>query len=126
MAWKIGMLEDEDIVSVVTSGIMDKGHIIQMCAETIAFGRERGTSRYLVDHRKMAPGSYLSSMDIDRLPLLLNGVGEDRRNRVAVVISPENQRKDDSVFFESVVHNRGCPLKVFTGKNPALEWLTQE
>ena len=126
MAWTIGMSDDDAIINVVTSGIMDKGNIIQMCAETIAFGREHKTTKFLIDHREMMPDSGISAMDIYRLPMLLTEAGGEHTNKVAVVISPESKEKNAFEFFETVYRTNGHPFKVFNEEFQALEWLSQK
>lgn len=126
MAWTIGMSDDDAIINVVTSGIMNKGHIIQMCAEAIAFGREHGTTKFLIDHREMMPDSTISLMDIYRLPMLLTEAGEESTNKVAVVISPEKKKKNGFNFFETVYRTNGHPFKVFHEEFQALEWLSNK
>jgi len=125
MAWTIGLSDDDAVINVVTSGIMTKGHIIQMCAEAIAFGKKHEATRFLIDHREMMPDSTISSMDIYRLPMLLTESGEERENRVAVVISHQ-EKKNGFDFFESVYRTNGHPFKVFRGEMQALEWLSHE
>jgi hypothetical protein len=122
MAWTIGMSDDDAIINIVTSGIMNKGHIIQMCAEAIAYGREHTTTKFLIDHRDMMPDSTISAIDIYRLPLLLTG--DEHTNKVAVVISQENNKKGGLGFFERVYRTNGHPFKVFFEEFQALEWLS--
>lgn len=123
--WKIGMLEGKDIVNVVTSGTMNRGHIIQMCADAIAFGREHRTDRYLVDHSRAALDSSVSTLDICRLPMLLKKLKGENGNKVAVVISPEVKGEDDFPLFKTLFHSRRQPMKLFTGEDQALKWLAQ-
>jgi hypothetical protein len=125
MAWTIGMSDDDAIINVVTSGIMNKGHIVQMCAEAIAFGKEHRANRFLIDHREMMPDSTISAMDIYRLPMLLTENGGEHPNKVAVVISQENREKNGFGFFEKVYRTNGHPFKVFRQENQALEWLSR-
>ncbi len=125
MAWTIELSDDDAIINVVTSGIMTKGHIIQMCSEAIAFGKEHEATRFLIDHREMMPDSTISSMDIYRLPMLLTEHVEKGKNKVAVVISPE-EKKNGFDFFESVYRTNGHPFKVFREEIQALEWLSNE
>ncbi len=124
MAWTIGISDDDAIINIVTSGIMNKGHIIQMCAEAIAYGREHNTTQFLIDHREMMPDSSISAMDIYRLPMLLTEAGEEPTNKVAVVIAPENKKNDGFGFFEKVYRTNGHPFKVFHEELQALEWLS--
>ena len=124
MAWTIGISDDDAIINIVTSGIMNKGHIIQMCAEAIAYGREHRTTKFLINHREMMPDSTISAIDIYRLPLLLTETGEERTNKVAVVISQENNKKGGLGFFERVYRTNGHPFKVFYEESEALEWLS--
>ena len=126
MAWTIGMSDDDAIINVVTSGIMTKGHIIQMCSEAIAFGKEHRATQFLIDHRNMIPDSTVSSMDIYRLPLLLTDPKEGQGNRVAVVISSDTKEKNAFRFFERVYRTNGHPFKVFQDDMPALDWLSGE
>jgi hypothetical protein len=126
MAWTIGMSDDDAIINIVSSGIMNKGHIIQMCSEAIAYGREHKTTKFLIDHREMMPDSTISAIDIYRLPLLLTKAGEERTNKVAVVISQENNKKGGLGFFERVYRTNGHPFKVFLEKFQAIEWLSHK
>jgi hypothetical protein len=124
MAWTIGISDDDAIINIVTSGIMNKGHIIQMCAEAIAYGREHNITKFLIDHREMMPDSTISAIDIYRLPLLLTEGGDEHTNKVAVVISPENNKKGGLGFFERVYRTNGHPFKVFQEEFQAVEWLS--
>jgi hypothetical protein len=126
MAWTIELSDDDAIINVVTSGIMTKGHIIQMCSEAIAFGKEHRATQFLIDHRNMIPDSTVSSMDIYRLPLLLTDPKEGQGNRVAVMISSEKKEENAFRFFERVYRSNGHPFKVFREEPQALAWLSNE
>lgn len=58
--------EQENYVFVHTSGVMSTPDLIQLASEGLAYAREHGASRFLVDHRDMTPD--VGTLDIYDLP----------------------------------------------------------
>ena len=123
--WEIKLLKDRGIVNIIQSDIMNKNNVIQITEEAIRYGKENGINKYLVDHRNMMFESFLSVLDIYHLPKDIEKIGGKPSNKVAVIISSENERKNDFAFLETVFHNNGSRVSIFTQEDEALEWLSE-
>ena len=65
----------------------------------------------------------ISTVDIYNLPKVLEGLGDSRKSRTAIVISPHSDSKKDFSFFETASLNQGFQVKLFFDVEKATEWL---
>ena len=124
MPWTVGFLEDDRVVSVTTSGIMNLVLIKQVATEAHAIATEHGTGKYLADDRQMVPD--LSTLEIYELPAELERLGLKKSDKVAVVYAEDSPKADDFKFFNDVAQNQLFTIQIFTRVEEAAEWLTSK
>jgi hypothetical protein len=122
--WDIKLLKDRGVIYVQQSDHMDKNTITKITEEVLRYGKEYGIDKYLIDHRSMMFDSFLSVVDIFDLPNEVVKIGAKFSNKVAVLISSENERINEFHFLETVFHNKGLRVDIFTEEDEALKWLS--
>jgi len=125
MSWDIHFEEAERLLVVTSHGTLNAEQIRTKSHEIIDAVRRHGVTRVLVDDRDMQPE--IGTVDIYRLPELFNARELNRGVRAALVIRPESVKKADYEFLETVSHNSGYQIRLFTDLDAAQQWLlTQE
>lgn len=121
MSWETKKLKNEDIISTICSGNMNYENMVKMFSECIHAGKKNGITKYLTDNRNITFD--LSTIDIYDLPKTFMKQGLELWSRVAVIVSSKSRKNEDFSFFETVSHNMGYNVRLFTNKDKALEWL---
>lgn len=123
LTWSIEYLPDEQLVRVVTRGVITLPSVLEMGREVIAACAARGTLRALVDHRLASPE--IATMDIYEMPQQIARIGGSPVHRVAIVFDMTTTRAADIVFYENRMANSGFSHRVFTDPDRALAWLQE-
>lgn len=119
MKWTIEYLEEEKVVFIETSGVIDWDEHEQMCREAYRVAQEHGAHKYLADYRKLEEA--LPVLQINDLPRMLREIGLRGEDKVAVVYHPKLENKFK--FFRSVSKYALFNIELFTDKDKAMKWL---
>jgi len=109
------------VVRVIPEGPMRLVTIRQLSAAAIAAAPPGRPRKFLSEDRNMLPE--LSTVELFDLPSILERLGLERSDRIAVVYSPDSPKRSDFEFFENVAYNRGYAVKLFTDPDKARDWL---
>jgi len=121
--WHVEYLQEEEVILIATSGTMDLGQIRQMAAAALAEEAKRKVSRFLTEHKDVAP--LFPVVELYYLPDVLERFGFKHHHKVAVVNATSPKLEGDLKFFETVAFNRGFDVRVFSERAGALRWLHQ-
>ena len=124
MSWNISVVEEEGIICAAASGEITMGLALQMTAEGLKLGFKHRITRFLVDLRTIT--SDISTVQIYRLPTILETLGLGRDRRVALVISSDPADQADYRFYQTVSRNRGFMISLFEEPDSARRWLLAE
>jgi len=119
MSHKIQVHED-GIVEVVHTGRMTITEATESRTEAAAIMADRGLRLILAD---------VSDTDHDETTLDLFNFNASHYDvfppstRLAVVIPPDPLKANSAQFAETVAVNRGIKMKIFLGKDDAMDWL---
>ncbi len=122
MTWAIECLENKNILCIKLSGNLLVEKITQMCRDGLSEAQKCGTYNVLMDLTLIT--SPLSTLDIYRLPGLIEKAGVTRKFKLAVLYS---KYPDDFKFYETVSENQGFTVRAFEnkGRDKAIEWLAE-
>ena len=123
MAWNIQYLPDQEIILVKNSGKNTYEDFIDRARELATLSEEIQVFRILSDNVEME--TEMGTLAIYELPRIYQEVGLSIKNKIAVLISPQDTGIDDFKFYETVCMNTGYRSKIFFRYEDALEWLKQ-
>ncbi|MFA6610736.1 MAG: hypothetical protein WCT15_07820 [Candidatus Omnitrophota bacterium] len=121
MEWNIKYVEDKKILHVIFSGSLDLKKIIEMSKDAAAVSEKYDAYSILMDLTQIT--NPLPTLDIYKVPEMIEKAGITRRFKIAVLFS---KYPDDFYFYETVSENQGFTVRSFEGKDrdKAVEWLT--
>ncbi len=122
MEWTIEYLEDKKILYIKLSGNLLFEKITEMCTEGLSEAHKHGTYNVLLDQTLIT--SPLRTLDIYKLPGLIEKAGVTRQFKIAILYS---KYPEDFYFYETVSENQGFTVRLFTAKDKdrAIEWLAE-
>jgi hypothetical protein len=116
---EVKVREDLGITWVESSGPVSMEDLLGSLAQVVKIHRERGIARALVN----AAGE-TSLPGTTQLHEFGSELARQARSiRFAIVVS--RVVKEDLVFAETVMQNRGVVIRVFDSVQPALDWLQE-
>lgn len=121
MDWTIDYLEEEGVVSVKASGIMDWDEHKRFAEELFPSAKEHGMHKILIDFRRMQPK--FTILQIDDLPRMLTEVGVGPEVKIASVYDPASPHIHEFKFFTDVAKLLSIRVKQFDNPEDAIEWL---
>jgi hypothetical protein len=120
----VDFLEEEEVVRVTTSGVLDSlEQVAAFAGEALSRAGQLGVHRILIDHRMVTYS--LSTSSIYRLPGTLRGVGRRVGTRTAILVT-DGPSRDDFQFLETVLQNRGLVARLFHDYDEAITWLVAD
>lgn len=124
MSWDISVVKEEGIIYAVASGEITMGLALQMTAEGLKLAIKHRITLFLVDLRTST--SDISTVQIYRLPTILETLGLSRDRRIALVIPSDPADPADYRFYQTVSKNRGFMIGLFEEPDSARQWLLTE
>ena len=121
MAWQTQYLPDQEIILVKNSGKNTYQDFIDRTRELATLSEETQVFRILSDNVEM--DTAMGMIAIYELPKIYQKVGLSIKNKIAVLISPEDTRIDSFTFYETVCLNRGYRSRIFFRYEDAINWL---
>lgn len=121
MNWSIQFDAASEQIVVISRGVLNADQVRAKARAIIDAIQRHGAKRVLVDDREMSVE--IGTVDIYRLPELFSSLNLDRSARVALVISSASRQVGDYAFLETVSHNSGYQIRLFTDIDAARQWL---
>lgn len=87
----------------------------------LSLAKKHKTNLLLIDDSKLA--SAVSIMEIYEMPRFYDEVEGNRKSRIALILPPSGQIREDVLFYETVCQNRGWNVKAFDTHSEAIDWL---
>jgi hypothetical protein len=120
MKWHMHYDENEKIIFISTSGVLDIRSASILRSEGAELIKHHNCMRCLLDHRNIKRDA-LSTLDIYDLPKRYDELGIPRQLKMAVVV--QKSLMDNLSFYETVCRNNGYSVSLFFDREFALEWL---
>ncbi len=122
MNWQMYYDENERIIFIKTTGVLEITSANYMRAEGVALIQKHNCMRLLLDHSGIVRDA-LSTMDIYDLPQRYEEMGLTRQLKMALVIPSEFL--ENLRFYETVCRNHGYSVQLFSDRDLALKWLKE-
>jgi len=121
MNYKIFHSEENDFITIVVVGEINRKSAIQQDLEAHALGKKLGINKYLVDVR----AAKNTDNRLDQHKFAYKDIPQseeiDKSARVAILVSP---RDDSHNFIEAVTQNTGLNVKLFYEEEDAIAYLS--
>lgn len=117
-------LEEDGIVTVKVSGIMDFIEHKRYAKETLSFAKKHNSFKILIDMLEMTP--QLTIPEIDGLPLTLKEYGATAEYRFATLHNPPPPHDMGFTFFKDSATSESLDIRQFDTREEALAWLKSE
>jgi hypothetical protein len=118
MPWTISHVPEKPLLTVKTSGTLEKSSLRSMTADLCETLRQQPCKGVLIDYSAAVIRLHLHEL-YDR-PKVIEELGFPREVKVAILFPEVNA---DAQFLENVYVNAGFPVRVFQDSKAALEWL---
>lgn len=123
MVWRIQYLSDRNVVLVKTQGDIPYEELLKQFSDAVRLAQKNNTNCYLFDDTELHIN--VSTLDIYDIPKMILATEISRSSRIAVAISPEENRIEDYQFLETVCVNQGLNVKIFSEMDKAYNWLIE-
>jgi hypothetical protein len=120
MPWAISHLPEKRLLTVKTSGTLEKSSLRSMTADLCETLRQQPCRGVLIDYRGAVIRLHLHEL-YDR-PKVIEELGFPREVKVAILFPEVNA---DAQFLENVYVNAGFPVRVFQDSSEAMGWLEE-
>ena len=125
MPWKLEYHEQSQIVELHIDGRANGEELQEAAAARIAFGKEKGVERYIINVRHLeAPRSTTTAM-FEIPNRLYEEEGLSRSSAIAVIAPIDAQSMWAANFFEDTCVNRGWRVETFLDRDRAIDWLLE-
>ena len=121
MPWSLEYHSETKIVLCTYSGQLSLDEFKEATERTIALAVKHKTNLLLIDDSKLEPA--VSAIDIYEMPRFYDKVEGDRKSRIALILPPSGQIREDVKFYETVCRNHGWNVKSFDEPQGATDWL---
>ena len=116
--------EEDGIVWVKVSGIMDFVEHRRYCKETLSCAKKHSSHKIFVDMLEMTP--QLTISETDQLPLTLIEYGATPEHKFAVLHNPPPPHDIGFAFFMDSAVTESLVIRPFENEQEALAWLKSE
>lgn len=125
MSWHIDVLPEQQLIRVVTSGILTLPMLQAFGQEAVATARANGCHKFLIDHRLLESVA-VAALDIHELPDWYAAIGITAEHRIATLLAENALRREDFAFFHAQASNRGAhQFRLFDRLDEAQHWLAE-
>ncbi len=124
MDLKLDYLEEDAIVCVKVSGIMDFAEHKRYAEEMLSFAKEHNSHKIFVNMLEMIPR--LTTLEIDDLSKTLIECGTTPEHRFAVLHNPPPPHDKGFAFFRNTASLKSITIKQFANKDEVFAWLKSE
>jgi hypothetical protein len=121
MPWRIEYDSELGIVRCFYSGEVSAEDFMAGTKETIALGKQNKSNMVLIDDCRLE--STVSTMEIYEMPRFYDDMDASRKSRIALILPPSGQIREDVKFYETVCRNYGWNIEAFDTEQEAIDWL---
>ncbi|MFA5238473.1 MAG: hypothetical protein WC476_02020 [Phycisphaerae bacterium] len=121
---KINYLEEDSIVLVKVTGIMDFEKHKTYAKEILSFAKEHNSHKIFVNMLDMIPR--VTTLEIEDFPKTLIECGAKPEHRIAILHNPPPPYDRGFSHFINVAFLKSLKIKPFTNKDMAHAWLKSE
>ena len=121
MPWRVDHDLELGIVHATYSGRVTAAEFKAGTLETIARMAEHRINLLLIDDSELEIA--VSTSEIFQMPDFYEKAHAHRSSRWALVHPPDPEALKHFRFYENVCRNRGWPVKLFSDRQAALDWL---
>ena len=121
MAWSVDYDHELGIIRCVYAGKVTADEYRKGTTRVISLAAKHKTNRILIDETHL---KHAVTMDeIFDMPKSYDDLGGNRNSRMAVVLPPSGQIREDVLFWVTVCRNRHWMVSSFDSHQEALVWL---
>ena len=124
LPFSVTYLDEHHVVETVYSGVLGKGEFEAAVAATGDVAAGHLCTRFLSDCRGLAAGDQSATLDIWALAEFLGSLPPGVFEREALLLPAVAAAGEEVAFYETTCRNRGLAVRVFAGRDEALDWLT--
>ncbi len=121
MDWTIDYLQEHGIVLVKILNPPKIEDIKLLSQQMQSLAREHNSNKYLVDHREVDTGMYVS--DIAKLSGIAKAVGINPKSKIALLAGPSVPQRFKLDFVQNVLALVSLKINFFYDEDEALDWL---
>jgi hypothetical protein len=122
MTWEIKSDRSLGVIELIYHGLTTGNELRKATSECISLGKETGTTRFLVDTTGMEiAASYADLFDLPQRHYSDENL--TRMSLIAVIRPVSGKTGEAAQFYETACQNRGWAVRLFSGRQSALEWL---
>lgn len=120
----IDYLEEDAIVLVKVTGVMDFEEHKRYAEETFSFVKKYNSHKVLTNMLDMIPR--FTVLEIDDMPKILIDCGAKPEHKYAVLHNPPPPHDKEFAFFRNTASLKSLQIKQFTDIDKAYAWLKSE
>ncbi|MHC4249814.1 MAG: hypothetical protein ACYS9X_11865 [Planctomycetota bacterium] len=124
MPWRVEINRELGCIHTVYTGTVTKQDAIDATAEALSLAKEGRRNLFLSDFLNADP--HISTLDIYDIPSEWGSAGANRANRLALVVPEGGRLWKDARFYESTCRNQGWNVRIFSCRQRAVDWLTDQ
>lgn len=121
MGFKVYFSSELKAVCIDYEGLLDLEDYKKAASQAALLMKDNNSKLFLIDCSNLSNNATI--MDMTELPKIYESLGISRNNYSAYIMAHDSPYKRDFSFYETYCTNRGFPLKWFTDRGEAVEWL---
>jgi len=111
------------IVEAIFAGEITAQDLKEVTSRLIAFDKEKGRDKFLIDTREMEFIATFSDLfDLPTKQYIEEGA--NHQDRIAVIISTSTREREAADFYKIICRNCGWQVQTFADRQHAIDWLT--
>jgi hypothetical protein len=124
MTWHVTHDASLGIIEVTYTGLVTGSDLWEACSRRISLQEQTGLLRVLIDTSGIELVATI--LDVFSLPAkLYEERHADRQSRIALILPKSKEAIEFAEFYELACKNRGWSVRVFQGRQDAIDWLTR-
>ena len=112
------------VIELVLSGVVSGAELRKATSEGIALTKDLEKTRCLIDASDQEETGTI--LDLYDLPDQYAEEGLDRRTRLALLMPTRDELHEITTFYGALCVNRGWQVRLFSDREEALDWLTED
>lgn len=121
MSWSATLSSDLPIIETRYVGVMTPSELSDAVQETLRLVQTSGRTLLVGDCSQLVGGHSIT--DLYRLAASLEASGMVNKLKEAVLLPSVPEANETAEFWETVSHNRGMDVRLFSDRQSALAWL---
>jgi hypothetical protein len=123
MSWHVTIHPDLPIIETCYSDVLSSSDLTAAAHATLNLAQTHGLTRLLGDCTKLAGGHSIIDLYLLADAVAVSGIPHTLKEAIllpSLAASSENVK-----FWETTCFNRGIRVRIFTDRQPALDWLIE-